>query len=529
MAVAVPWLAAVAVAGRRPASWSRLRRRPARGRGCRCPRRGAGRRSWCRARRPGRGPPVRARGRRRGRPRGAPPGAGRRAAPRSGSGRRRARRDGVALRARAAPARRAHGRPAHRARARVPGASPGRSATCSRKTRGASIRRCAGRATSAGCSPSPTAASWAGRPCGCGASAPSPTRCASTGPATRRRASTGRRPRATAASSSREDTWERGDAAGDPARLRAGHGLHRRARSKLDHALAAALALTRVARQPRRPRHPRRLLRPHRAHRARPLRQPAAAAPTRALYDLEARPGRARLRPGRGDGLGVEPRRATVVLLTSVVDLAAAELLREALLAWRGKHRPVLVNLEDPELCASPSGVPDAHGGGLRQGLGLEILLANRRLGRAAAAGGIAVAAAAADQLAWRALESYLSASRPRRAVAQKGLQSEGQTPSSGTTGPVACTDAGRWRPRRTSRYPGLSGLHGHGHVGEGHQARGRSSGGVRLRARSGMEGPAIALVLGCRREQTIRRSPKGRDDRGCTVSGAARHSRRSK
>ena len=49
-----------------------------------------------------------------------------------------------------------------------------------------------------------------------------------------------------------------------------------------------------------------------------------------------------------------------------------------------------------------------------------------------------AVAVAAADQLAWRTLESYLSASRPRRAAAQKGLQSAGQTPSSGTTGPVA-------------------------------------------------------------------------------------------
>ena len=48
------------------------------------------------------------------------------------------------------------------------------------------------------------------------------------------------------------------------------------------------------------------------------------------------------------------------------------------------------------------------------------MLLANRRLGRRLLRAGIAVAAAAADQLAWRTLESYLSASRPpRRATGQ--------------------------------------------------------------------------------------------------------------
>jgi hypothetical protein len=46
---------------------------------------------------------------------------------------------------------------------------------------------------------------------------------------------------------------------------------------------------------------------------------------------------------------------------------------------------------------------------------------------------------AAADQLAWRTLESYLSASPPSRgAAAQNDLQSAGQIPSSGRTAPVA-------------------------------------------------------------------------------------------
>ena len=69
----------------------------------------------------------------------------------------------------------------------------------------------------------------------------------------------------------------------------------------------------------------------------------------------------------------------------------------------------------------------------------LEMLLANRRLGRRLQRAGIAVAVAAADQLAWRTLESYLSAARPRSGVAaQKGLQLAGQKPASGTTAPIA-------------------------------------------------------------------------------------------
>ena len=84
-------------------------------------------------------------------------------------------------------------------------------------------------------------------------------------------------------------------------------------------------------------------------------------------------------------------------------------------------------------------GVPERTEEAFAKVSSLEMLLANRRLGRRLQRAGIAVAVAAADQLAWRTLESYLTASQPqRRAPAQKGLQSSGQTPSTGTTAPIA-------------------------------------------------------------------------------------------
>ena len=96
------------------------------------------------------------------------------------------------------------------------------------------------------------------------------------------------------------------------------------------------------------------------------------------------------------------------MLLTSVVDLAAAELLREALLGLRRKHRPILVNLEDPELAALARGKPDTVETAFAQVSAMEILLANRRLGRRLQRSGIPVATAPADRLAWEALAAYL-------------------------------------------------------------------------------------------------------------------------
>src|SRR5262249_35018859 len=106
----------------------------------------------------------------------------------------------------------------------------------------------------------------------------------------------------------------------------------------------------------------------------------------------------------------VEQRRAAVGLLTSVVDLAAAEILRTALLDLARRHRVLLVNLEDPGLVRLAHRPPPHAPGAFATTASLEILLANRRLGRRLRRGGITVVVAAADQLAWRTLEGYLAA-----------------------------------------------------------------------------------------------------------------------
>ena len=232
----------------------------------------------------------------------------------------------------------------------------------------------------------------------------------------------------------REDTWERGtrlvvllDCARAMRSVDAG-------RSKLDHALAAALALARVAVS----RGDRvtliafsdrieRVVRAHAGSRA--VGQAYAA-----LYDVEARLTEPAYDLAVETVTGVEPRQATVVLLTSVVDLAAAELLRGALVRLARKHRPILVNLEDPDLVRLALGMPERAEEAFAKVSALEMLLANRRLARRLQRGGIRVAVAAADQLAWRALESYLTAAGGGAgSVGQRsGVQSLGQTPEAG-------------------------------------------------------------------------------------------------
>jgi uncharacterized protein (DUF58 family) len=207
---------------------------------------------------------------------------------------------------------------------------------------------------------------------------------------------------------SREDTWERGarlvvllDCGRAMASLDAG-------RSKLDHALAAALALTRVAAS----RGDRVTVsafsdRIERTVRVRGGSRSVGAA-YGALFDLEARLVEPAYDLAAEHAGQSESRRALVVILTSVTDLAAAELLREALLGLRRKHRPILVNLEDPELAALARGRPDTVEAAFAQVSAMEILLANRRLGRRLQRSDIPVATAPADRLAWEALAAYL-------------------------------------------------------------------------------------------------------------------------
>ena len=208
---------------------------------------------------------------------------------------------------------------------------------------------------------------------------------------------------------SREDTWERGG------RLivlldcgRAMAGLEGE-RSKLDHALAAALALTRIAAS----RGDRvtlaafsdrleRSVRIHGGHKS-------LHAAYGALYDLAPRHTEPAFDLAAEAASRFESRRSTVVLFTSVVDLAAAELLRRAILELERRHRPILVNLQDPELVRLALGAPRAPADAFAKVSALEILLANRRLGARLRHAGVRVVSTSADRLALEALEAYLA------------------------------------------------------------------------------------------------------------------------
>jgi len=232
---------------------------------------------------------------------------------------------------------------------------------------------------------------------------------------------------------SREDTWERGTRLVILLDCARAMTSIEDARSKLDHALAAALALVRIAVS----RGDRvtvvgfsdrieRIVRVRSGSRAVGLAYGA-------LYDLEARLTEPAYDLAVETAQSLESRSATVVLLTSIVDLAATELLREALLGLGRKHHPLLINLEDEDLVRLALGVPATLEEAFAKASSLEILVANRRLGRQLRGAGVTVAVAAADQLAWRAIQAYLglssSGKRTRKAAHWRGGQSAGQEP----------------------------------------------------------------------------------------------------
>jgi uncharacterized protein (DUF58 family) len=188
--------------------------------------------------------------------------------------------------------------------------------------------------------------------------------------------------------------------------------------SKLDHALAASLALVRVAAS----RGDRVTLvafsdRVERSVRVRASARGIAEAYAR-LFDLGSRLVEPAFDLAADAVAGIVSRRATVVLLSSVVDLAAAERLSEAALGLARRHRAILVNLEDPAVAALALGVPDSSPGAFAKTAALGILLANRRLGQRLRRSGLRVASAPADRLAWEILDAYLETRTARRQAA---------------------------------------------------------------------------------------------------------------
>jgi uncharacterized protein (DUF58 family) len=208
---------------------------------------------------------------------------------------------------------------------------------------------------------------------------------------------------------SREDTWERGSRLVillDCARSMASMDGRR---SKLDYSLAACLALTRVAAA----RGDRVTIlafsdRVLRSVRVRSGGRGIALAYS-SLFDLEAELTEPAYDAAAEAALALESRGATMVLFASVVDLAAAELLRESLLRLGRRHRALFINLEDPELRALVESEPAGPAEAFAQVAGLEIQLANRRLAKHLRHGGIRVVNSSADRLALEALDAYLA------------------------------------------------------------------------------------------------------------------------
>jgi uncharacterized protein (DUF58 family) len=191
-------------------------------------------------------------------------------------------------------------------------------------------------------------------------------------------------------------------------------------RSKLDAAVAAALALARVASA----RGDQVLLvafsdRIERRVRIRTGSRGIARAYA-ALYDLEARLTESAYDVAAEAARDSEFRRARVVLMTSLVDLAGAQLLRDALRSLSRQHRPLFVHLEDPDIARLARAVPKAVVEAYAKVSALEILLGNRRLSSRLRHEGIETVSTSADRLTLDTLDLYLAslrgASRGRRA-----------------------------------------------------------------------------------------------------------------
>ena len=205
----------------------------------------------------------------------------------------------------------------------------------------------------------------------------------------------------------REDTWERG--APLVLLLDCGRSMASAVGqlSKLDYAVAASLALVRVALS----RGDRVTVmafsdRVERQLRLRPGRRAVPRA-YRELYDLEARLVEP-LWDVAAETVLRHPGRATVVVLTSVVDLGAAELLRQALLTLGKRHTPLMINLEDPVIEAMARETPEDVSTAYARVAAMEIVLGNRRLAKRLRRGGVRAVNASADRLALETLESYL-------------------------------------------------------------------------------------------------------------------------
>ncbi|HVS12906.1 MAG TPA: DUF58 domain-containing protein [Thermoanaerobaculia bacterium] len=211
----------------------------------------------------------------------------------------------------------------------------------------------------------------------------------------------------------REDAWERGRPV--VVLLDCGRAMStvEEGLTKLDHSLAACLALVRLAAG-----HGDQVTviafsdRIERTLRVRPSTAGLALA-YRRLYDLAARPAEPLYDLAAETVLQLTLPRSTVLLMTSLVDLASAEILHAALSRLRRRHRPVLINLQDASVRRLAEEPPTGPAESYAKLASLEILLRNRELAAELRRRGIPAVAAPADRLALESLEAYLEMLRP--------------------------------------------------------------------------------------------------------------------
>lgn len=213
----------------------------------------------------------------------------------------------------------------------------------------------------------------------------------------------------------RETIWEQHQQvvvlvdAGRPMAARADH------RTKLDHAIAAALALLRVAVAQRDTAsivlYSRELRQVVRVDRRTRSFRPAFEA----LYDERADLQEPDLTPAVRWCAHHLPRRSLVLVITSVLDAQGADRLSEGLAGLAQRHVPVLVNLEDPGLLAhvrSKPGSPETAAAKVSA-----MAMQDRLDGLAARLRqrGVEVMGAPSDRLALGLIEAYF-AHKARRA-----------------------------------------------------------------------------------------------------------------
>jgi uncharacterized protein (DUF58 family) len=109
------------------------------------------------------------------------------------------------------------------------------------------------------------------------------------------------------------------------------------------------------------------------------------------------------------------PRRSLAVMCTSVLDLVAADVLASALTGLARRHQPLLVNLQDPALIETARSEPRDVRASFAKTTAMGMLAANRELETRLRGAGVDAVSRPASHLAVGVIQAYLDAKARRR------------------------------------------------------------------------------------------------------------------